>query len=141
IRNGRRESMVSAFVDPVRSRRNLTVITDALVSSVVIDDGEARGVTLERAGTRQQLRARREVIVTAGSYASPQILMLSGIGDGAALQRMRIPVKHHLPGVGVGLQAHPASVIQLKTSDPTSYGVSLRALPRGVWNILEYALW
>jgi choline dehydrogenase len=141
IRNGRRESMVSAFIDPVRSRRNLTVITDALVSSVVLEEGEARGVTLERAGAHQQLRARREVIVSAGSYASPQILMLSGIGDGAALQRMQIPLKHHLPGVGVGLQDHPASVIQLKTNDPTSYGVSLKAFPRGVWNVLEYALW
>ena len=67
--------------------------------------------------------------------------MLSGIGAGSALQGLGIDVRLDLPGVGAGLQDHPASVIQLRTSDPTSYGVSLRALPRGIWNLFEYGLW
>jgi choline dehydrogenase len=141
IRRGRRESMVTAFLDPVRSRRNLEVITDARVTRVLIEMGRARGVQIERAGQSEALSAQREVIVAAGAYASPQILMLSGIGDGSQLQSHAIAVKHELPGVGVGLQDHPASIIQMKTADPTSYGVSLRALPRGIWNLLEYGLW
>ncbi len=141
IRRGRRESMVTAFLDPVRSRRNLEVITEAQVTRILLEAGRAQGVELERAGQSEALLAQREVILAAGAYASPQILMLSGIGAGAELQARAIAVKHELPGVGVGLQDHPASVIQMKTSDPTSYGVSLRALPRGIWNLLEYALW
>lgn len=141
IRRGRRESMVTAFLTPVRTRRNLEVVTDSLVTQIRIVDGRAQGVRVERAGASEELLAQREVIVAAGAYASPQLLMLSGVGDGAALQAQGIAVRHELPGVGVGLQDHPASVIQMKTGDPTSYGLSLRALPRAVWNLLEYGLW
>ena len=141
IRNGRRESMSTAYIDPIRGRGNLEILTNALVTNILITDKHAGGVIVERDGTRRELLARREVIVSGGSYASPQILMLAGIGDGATLQALGIGVQHDLPGVGVGLQDHPASVIQLETRDPTSYGVSLKALPRGVWNVLEYALW
>jgi choline dehydrogenase-like flavoprotein len=141
IRAGRRESMVTAFVDPVRSRPNLQVITDARVTRILIEGRRAGGVELERAGVASQIRARVQVILSAGTYASPQILLLSGVGDGATLQALGMAVQHHLPGVGANLQDHPASVIQLQTGDPTSYGVSLRALPRGAWNLLEYALW
>jgi choline dehydrogenase-like flavoprotein len=141
IRKGRRESMVTAFLDPVRSRANLEILTDALVTRIRIEGGRAQGVTLERGGASEELVAQREVIVAAGAYASPQLLMLSGVGEGAALQAHGIAVKHELPGVGVGLQDHPASVIQMKTRDPTSYGVSLRALPRDIWNLLQYGLW
>jgi choline dehydrogenase len=141
IRRGRRESMVTAFLNPVRGRRNLEVVTDALVTGIRIEDGRARGVRLERAGSTEELLAEREIIVAAGTYASPQLLMLSGVGEGAALQAQGITVKHDLPGVGAGLQDHPASVIQMKTLDATSYGVSLRALPRDLWNVLEYCLW
>ena len=140
IRDGRRESMVTAYVDPIRTRSNLKVITGALVKRVLIKERRAVGVEVERSGTTQQLLAG-EVIVAAGTYASPQLLMLSGVGEGAALQRLGIGVQHDLPGVGAGLQDHPASVIQMKTSDPTSYGVSLRALPRDAWNLLEYVFW
>jgi choline dehydrogenase-like flavoprotein len=140
IRAGRRESMVTAFLDPVRSRPQLTVLTEAVVTRILIEGGRACGVNLERAGSRQTLLARREVILSAGSYASPQLLMLSGVGDGAHLQSLGIEVQQHLPGVGGCLQDHPATLVQMKTSDSTSYGVSLKALPRGAWNLLEYAI-
>lgn len=151
IRRGRRESMVTAFLTPVRGRRNLEVVSDSLVTRIRIGDGRAQAVQVERsgasgsgasgAGASEELLVRREIIVAAGAYASPQLLLLSGIGDGAALQAHGIAVQHDLPGVGVGLQDHPASVIQMKTFDPTSYGLSLRALPRDLWNLLEYGLW
>jgi len=141
IRRGRRESMVTAFLNPVRARPNLEIVSDALVTRIRIGEGRAQGVLLERAGSSEELLAQREVIVAAGAYASPQLLMLSGVGDGDALQAHGITLKHELPGVGVGLQDHPASVIQMKTRDSTSYGVSVRALPRGIWNLVEYGLW
>jgi len=141
IRNGRRESMVTAFIDPVRQRPNLEILTGALVTRILIREGRARGVDIERGGAVQQVMARREVILAGGSYASPQLLMLSGIGPPQMLQSHGIAIAHALPGVGVGLHDHPASVIQFQTRDPTSYGVSLKALPRDAWNLLEYILW
>ena len=141
IRRGQRESMVTSFLNPVRSRANLEVVTDALVTGIRLDAGRAQGVTVERGGAAELWLAKAEVIVAAGAYASPQLLMLSGIGAGSSLQAHGIEVQHELPGVGAGLQDHPASVIQLQSSDPTSYGVSLRAAPRALWNLVEYGLW
>lgn len=140
IRAGRRESMVTAFLDPVRNRPNLKILTGAVVTRILIEGRRACGVTLELGGSTQSLLARREVILCAGSYASPQLLMLSGVGDAEHLKEHGIEVKHHLPGVGASLQDHPATVVQMKTRDKTSYGVSLRTVPRGAWNVLEYAL-
>ncbi|MEP7311982.1 MAG: GMC family oxidoreductase N-terminal domain-containing protein [Pseudomonadota bacterium] len=140
IRAGRRESMVTAYLNPVRGRPNLTVLTGALVTQILLEGRKATGVEIERDGVRQRLLARREVLLAAGAYASPQLLQLSGIGDGRALQPLGIEVKHHLAGVGADLQDHPAAAIQMRTSDTSSYGLSVRALPRGIWNVLEYAV-
>ncbi|HEX7416443.1 MAG TPA: GMC family oxidoreductase N-terminal domain-containing protein [Steroidobacteraceae bacterium] len=140
IRGGLRESMVSAYLRPARDRGNLRVLTGALVTRIVIEGRRATGVIIERGGSTQRLLARREVIVSAGSYASPQVLMLSGIGEARALQGFGIEVKHDLPGVGADLQDHPAIAVQMKTRDARSYGLSAKALPRDLWNILEYAL-
>jgi choline dehydrogenase len=140
IRRGRRESMVTAYVDPIAHRQNLAIFTEAMVTNLVIEDRRARGVVIERDGSRLQLTATRDVILCAGTYGSPQLLLLSGIGAGAALQTLGIRVKHDLPGVGESLQDHPSTVLQMKTTDPTSYGLSWKALPRGAWNVLEYML-
>jgi choline dehydrogenase len=140
IRNGRRESMVTAFLTPVRYRENLEVFLRTLATRIVLENRVARGVLVEHGGATRQIDARREVILAGGAYNSPQLLMLSGIGDGAALQALGIEVRRDLPGVGAGLHDHPASSIQVRTSDPTSYGLSWRALPRGLGNVLEYAL-
>jgi choline dehydrogenase-like flavoprotein len=138
IHKGRRVSMATAFLDPVRSRPNLTVMTDAAVAKVLIEQGRAVGVELIKGGRR--LDARREVIVSAGSYASPQVLMLSGIGDAKALSALGIEVKHDLPAVGRNLGDHPAAPVAMRTKHPESYGLSWRALPRDLWNLAEYAL-
>ena len=138
IHKGKRVSMASAFLDPARSRPNLTVMTDAAVAKVLIEDHRAVGVELVKGGRR--IDARREVIVSSGAYASPQVLMLSGIGDGAALQAMGVEVKHDLPPVGRNLGDHPAAPVAMRTTHPESYGLSWRALPRDIWNLAEYAL-
>ena len=140
IKRGRRVSMATAFLDPARRRPNLSVLTDALVTRVRVEDGRAVGVDLETLGLTGGLTARREVILCGGSYGSPHLLLLSGIGDSAHLQAMGISPVHHLPAVGRALADHPAAAVAMRTKHPDSYGLSWRALPRDIWNIAEYAL-
>lgn len=106
IRNGRRESSYTAFIKPVRGRRNLDVMTDCRVLRLVVSHGRATGVEVLRDGQRQQIDATREVILSAGAIGSPHLLSLSGIGDGAHLRSVGIETVHHLPGVGRNLQDH-----------------------------------
>ena len=140
IRNGRRESMATAFLRPVRDRRNLTIITHALALRVAIAEGRAGAVEIERAGSTQKITARREVILCAGAVQSPQLLMLSGIGPGTHLQELGITVLHDLPGVGANLHDHPSAPVMMETRVADSYGISLRALPRDIWNVFQYLL-
>jgi len=139
IRDGRRDSTAVAYLRPARARRNLEVRTDSLVTRIVIENGRAAGIDVERGGQVQRLHARREVVVCGGAVQSPQILMLSGIGDGEALRACGIETLHHLPGVGVNYHDHLAAGILMEMSNSESYGISLRAAPRGAWNVLEYA--
>jgi choline dehydrogenase-like flavoprotein len=140
IRGGHRESGVTAFLRPVQGRPNLAVATDAAVQRVLIEDGRAIGVETKGPDGRNRILARREVILSAGAIGSPQILMLSGVGHGEELKAAGIEVTHHLPAVGKNFHDHFAVLIQMLTDDATSYGISLKALPRGAWNVLEYAL-
>jgi choline dehydrogenase-like flavoprotein len=140
IRDGRRDSTAVAYLRPARTRRNLEVLTDALVTRVLFENGRATGVEVERAGHRQRILAHREVIVCAGAVQSPQILMLSGIGDGEMLSALGVEVAHHLPGVGANYHDHLAAGILMEMKNSESYGISLRAAPRGAWNVLEYIL-
>ncbi|MEO6338524.1 MAG: GMC family oxidoreductase N-terminal domain-containing protein [Caulobacteraceae bacterium] len=140
IRSGRRESTATAFLRPAMARRNLTVITDALVTGIAIEDGRAVGVDIERGGKPARLSAQREVALCAGAIGTPQILQLSGVGDGAALAAAGVTVRHHLPEVGANLQDHLASSVQMTTENTESYGISWRTLPRGAWILAQYAL-
>jgi choline dehydrogenase-like flavoprotein len=140
IRNGRRVSTATAYLEPASRRSNLTILTDARVARVVIENRRATGVDVLVEGGTRRLIARREVIVSGGSILSPQVLMLSGIGDGEALRAHGIEVKHHLPGVGANLHDHLAVAVLMEMRNTESYGISWRAVPRGAWNLLEYAL-
>jgi choline dehydrogenase len=140
IKGGYRESGVTSFLKPAMKRPNLEVLTGALVTRVVVENRRAIGIEFQLGGETRRVAARREVIVSGGSIGSPQILMLSGIGDGAVLRDFGISVNLDLPAVGANLHDHIASAVQMVTSDSTSYGISLKALPRGIWNILEYLL-
>jgi choline dehydrogenase len=140
IRNGRRESMATAFLRPARGRANLDIRTGALVRRVVLDQRRASGVELEISGQILQIGARREVILCAGAVQSPQLLLLSGIGDGGYLQNMHIETRHHLPGVGANLHDHPSAPVMMETDNTESYGLSWRALPRDVLYLFEYLL-
>ena len=105
-RKGVRESTYKAFVKPVENRRNLTVATYTAVKRIVIENGRASGVVTEANGQEQTFSAAREVILSAGVYGSPQLLQLSGVGPGAALQEFGIPVIKDLAAVGQNLADH-----------------------------------
>jgi choline dehydrogenase len=139
IRNGRRHSTVRAFLDPVKSRPNLKVETNALVTRLLIEDGRAIGVEFKRGGKVHQIRARREVIVSAGAINSPQILMLSGIGPAQHLRDMGIDVVRDLPGVGQNLQDHPIALSFWAASRPVAFDDRLR-IDRLAWNAVKWQL-
>ena len=103
---GRRWSAASAFLKPALKRKNLKLITEALVEKVLTPGRMAMGVVIRRAGEGMTLLAKREVIISAGAVNSPVLLERSGIGDGERLQALGIPVVQHLPGVGENLQDH-----------------------------------
>jgi len=140
IRDGRRESMASAFLNPITRRANLRVLTDCLVRRVTFSQKRATGVEFERGGSVRRISARRETIVCAGAFDSPALLLRSGLGDGAALLRLGIGTIAHAPEVGRNLSDHLSSVVTMRTQNTDSYGLSVRALPRGLWNVLEYLL-
>lgn len=103
----KRHSAVDAFLRPAMTRSNLTVLTHSITQRIIIEKDRAVGVEILRGGkTIQTLKANKEVILSAGSFASPQLLMLSGIGDAEELQKQGIDCIKHLPGVGKNLQDH-----------------------------------
>jgi choline dehydrogenase len=105
-KDNRRHSTARAYLDHARSRKNLRIISHAYVSSIKLEDGWAKGIEYEVAGRKHQLMAQKEVIVSAGTFNSPHLLQISGIGDGALLSSIGVEVRHHLPGVGRNLQEH-----------------------------------
>jgi len=106
IKNGRRHSAAVAYLHPAMKRPNLRVETEALTTRILFEGKRAIGIEYLQGGKRKVARARREVILAAGSVASPQILELSGIGQPEILAEHGIPLVHALPGVGENLQDH-----------------------------------
>ncbi|MFZ1992203.1 MAG: GMC family oxidoreductase N-terminal domain-containing protein [Alphaproteobacteria bacterium] len=138
IKDGRRVSGTTAFLNPALNRPNLKVITGAVVARVVLEGKRATGVEILLGPEKQTINATREVVLSGGAIGSPQILLLSGIGDPASLRRIGIAPAHELPTVGQSYHDHIAANVQMWSQNPESYGVSLKSLPRGAWNILEY---
>ncbi|MGI9282702.1 MAG: GMC family oxidoreductase [Endozoicomonas sp.] len=107
INNGRRASTYRAFVkNELKERNNLTVITDALVEKIDIENGAASGVTFLHKGQRHTVKATRETLLAAGANNSPKILELSGVGRKDILEKAGVKQKHELKGVGENLQDH-----------------------------------
>lgn len=114
VKKGSRSSSANAYLHPVMTRKNLTVITHALVHKILLEDKVAVGVRYERQGDIVDLRVNKEVILSAGSIGSPHLLQLSGIGPKTALEDAGIALKHDLPGVGENLQDHLEFYFQFK---------------------------
>jgi choline dehydrogenase len=118
VKDGKRHSAATAFLLPILQRPNLTVTTGALVTRLLFEGTRAVGVEYLHEGMLHQVRVDREVILSAGAFDSPKLLMLSGIGDAEQLQAMGISVVADLPGVGQNLQDHLlVSVVQETTQD------------------------
>lgn len=119
VRGRRRCSAAVAYLNPARSRRNLTIAVHALTHRVLLEGKRAVGVEYSQDGRLHQARAKREVLLCGGSINSPQILQLSGIGPGGLLQSLGIAVQHDLPGVGENLQDHIGGRIISRCVDGT----------------------
>jgi choline dehydrogenase len=117
---GRRQSTAAAYLRPVRSRPNLSVLTHAHATRVCFEGHRAVAVELRRGGTLRRVRAEREVILAAGALNSPQLLMLSGVGDGGHLREHGIEVLVPLEGVGRNLHDHLATHVKLRSRVPNS---------------------
>ncbi len=135
-RNRRRSSAAMAYIEPIRSRPNLTVRTSAFVTRVVLEGRRAVGVEV---GGSQVIRAGREVIVSSGAMGSPKLLLQSGIGPADHLRSVGVEVRHDLPGVGENLQDHlDLFVIAECTGDHTYDDVA--KFHRTLWAGLQYVL-
>jgi choline dehydrogenase len=117
-RDGERCSAAHAYLHPVRYRSNLQVLTGALVLKVLLDGTLATGVSIFQCGKEEILRAEREVILSAGTYGSPQLLMLSGIGPAAMLKGFNIATAIDLP-VGEDLQDHVLAGVTYRSNEPS----------------------
>ena len=118
VKNGRRWSTANAYLRPAMTRDNLKVITHALVERVLLDGQRAVGVRFQQGGKVQEVRASREVILSAGPIGSPHLLQLSGIGRADVLKAAGIEVQHELPGVGENLQDHLEFYFQYRCKQP-----------------------
>ena len=136
-RKAKRESASTAFLHPVRKRKNLTVLTGATVTRVVVQDGVATGVEYRHKGKSLVAHARREVILSAGAINSPRILLLSGIGPADELREVGITPVHDLPGVGKNLHDQLEAFVTVETSQPVSYTGEDRAL-RMLWHGIQW---
>lgn len=139
-RRGRRWSAATAFLKPVQHRRNLEISLNAHAMRLLFEGRRASGLLYWKDGAPVQVRARREVILTAGAIASPQLLQLSGIGPGDLLRANGIDVLHHLPGVGENLQDHLQLRLIYKVSNVETINEIDRSLLAKARIALEYAL-
>lgn len=139
-KRGTRWSSVRGFLDPIRSRPNLQIVTGALSDKLVLEGKRVRGIEFRRGNESCVARSRIETVLSAGAVGSPAILQRSGIGDPALLQQLGIPVAHALPGVGKNLQDH----LQLRTVYKVQGIKTLNQQANSLWGKammgLEYAL-
>jgi len=116
-KRGRRWSATNAFLRPVQHRKNLTVLTGAMVSKVRFENRQATGIEFQLAKKSYFVEARAETILAAGAIGSPQLLQLSGVGAGERLNALGIKLVHHLPGVGENLHDHLQIRMQYKVKN------------------------
>ena len=108
-RRGRRWSVADGYLRPARSRSNLTVLTNARATRILLESGRARGVEFAHEGGTEEARAKRDVVICSGAINSPHLLLVSGIGPRDELSAVGVEPLHDLPGVGRNLQDHPAA--------------------------------
>ncbi len=139
-RKGRRCSSAVAFLNPVKTRPNLEIVTRAATSRILFDGARATGVAYrDPSGAEHIVDARKEVILSAGAIGSPQLLMVSGIGEATQLREHGIDVRRDLPGVGKNMQDHLQARLVFKCNEPT-LNDEVRSLTNQARIALKYAL-
>ncbi len=136
--NGERWSSARAYVEPNRNRANLSVITNVTVQRIVIENGRATGVAYTKGRSEHRLNARHAVILCAGAFGTPQLLMLSGIGPADHLQAHGIAVQVDRPAVGANLQDHVDYSIAYECDDTRFLGQSLTGLFNSARAVVEW---
>jgi choline dehydrogenase len=139
-KNGRRLSAARAFLKPALGRRNLTLFTGTLVQQILFEDHKATGISVRAHGAETTIPARREVILSAGTVATPALLERSGLGEGMRLQALGIPVLHHLPGVGENLQDHLQLRCVFKVRGVRTMNMDYHSFAKRAGMALHYAL-
>jgi choline dehydrogenase len=134
-RRGRRFSVLDGYYAPARRRPNLTVVTDAQATRVLVEDGRAVGVEFRTGDEREEARCAREIVLCAGAIGTPHLLQLSGIGPREPLEAAGIPVEHERPAVGANLRDHLANGLLVRTK-----GVETLASAESLANLARWAL-
>ncbi len=139
IKNAKRHSTASAFLKPALNRKNLTIFTQTHVKKVIIENDRATGVEILRGGKSEKILVKKEVLLSAGAFGSPQILMLSGIGSKDELRRQGIELKKELEGVGKNLHDHLMSGMSCLTTYSGTMNNALKPLNK-LKHLLNYAV-
>ncbi|MBT8145385.1 MAG: choline dehydrogenase, partial [Gammaproteobacteria bacterium] len=144
VRGGVRDSTARAYLDPVKQRSNLKILTNTLAHQIEIEDGKAVGIRVETDRSTISIKARREVILAAGSIASPMLLQRSGVGSEKTLAEAGVKPIHHLAGVGENLQDHLEVYFQFHCKQPVSLnsklGLFSKALIGARWLLFKDGL-
>jgi choline dehydrogenase len=139
IKDGVRCSAAKAYLHPALARSNLTLKIMALTQRILIKNGRATGVSYLSDGVQTVAQAKREVILCGGSYNSPQLLLLSGIGPAEEIAEHRITPVHDLPGVGKNLSEHVVFHVQFALKEPVTFLSRLRA-DKVAMSVLQWAM-
>lgn len=137
-KNGERWNTARAFLDEIVDRPNLTIKTETLTEKIIIENDQAVGVKIRQKNKIRELRANREVLLSAGAFGSPQLLLLSGIGPNDKLEPHGIKQLHNLPGVGENLQDHPDYVMSYSSPIKDNIGFSVGGTFRMFGEIANY---
>lgn len=136
--NGERFSNARAYLHPIESRKNLKIITNAYVTKILFNNKRAHVVCYSVKDELHQIHSRKEIILCAGTIGSPQLLLLSGIGPRAELEKYHIPIVHELPGVGQNLQDHLDIHITSLEKNHYAFSFHFTACFRLIKNVIQY---
>ncbi len=139
-KRGLRWSAARGFLDPVKHRSNLTILTQAEVEKLVFDGNRVSGLRFRKDGTIHEVKARKRVVLAAGAVASPKIMLLSGIGDAGKLASFGIAAKADRPGVGANLQDHLQLRPIYKVQGVRTLNMDYANLFKRAWMGIEFAL-
>ena len=132
VGNGVRSSASNAYIKPAKNRSNLEILTGVLVERVMLENKKATGIEFSVNGRKKTIKAKKEVILCAGSIGSPQLLQLSGIGPKEVLSSAGVELLHELPGVGENLQDHLEVYFQYNCKKPITLNSKLNLFSKGL---------